>query len=172
MHNSPTIDLRAAPSVLFLFGLAGAGKNYVGDLLAGLSGRYVYHADCDLTPAMHEAIRRGAGFTDQMRNDFFTIVAQRISELRYQHGPLIVTQAAYKQRHRDYISDTVGDVEFVHIVAPDEVIAARLRSRGDLITPEFSKVMRAHFELPEPMVKSIDNSATQDNVLVQLVSLY
>ncbi|BAX53158.1 hypothetical protein PDPUS_1_01784 [Photobacterium damselae subsp. piscicida] len=49
---TPSLNLTYAPNVLFLFGLSGAGKSYVGDVIGQHSGWHVYHADEDLTQEM------------------------------------------------------------------------------------------------------------------------
>jgi gluconokinase len=158
--------------VLFLFGLAGAGKNFVGDLLGALSKRFVYHADSDLTPALREAIRTKQAFTDDMRDEFFQILANRIQQLRTTHKYLIVTQAAYKQRHRDFILRTIPGVQFVQIVASDSSILKRLSARGDLITPEYANLMRAHFESPPTSWPLVVNDGTAEDILRQVSGLY
>jgi gluconokinase len=171
-NNSQQLDLSVAPSVLFLFGLAGSGKTFVGELLGRLSGRYVYEADQDLTPAMTGAIATGAPFTDAMRDEFFLIVATRINELRRAHRNLIVTQATYKQRHRDLIKAQVEHAAFIHITALDSIVIERLISRGDNITPEYATVMRANFEAPSSDCPTISNNGTAEEIIRQVALLY
>ncbi len=167
-----SVDLSDAPGVLFLFGLAGAGKNFVGDIIGDLSSRYVYHADSDITPAMRDAISNKKAFTDQIRDEFFGVITSRIDELAREHGTLIVTQAVYKQRHRDLVAQRVSGVQFVHIVASEANILSRLYKRGDAITPEYAERMRAHFEEPPIDWPVIYNDGSREDVIRQAASLF
>jgi gluconokinase len=169
--NSIALDLTSAPSVLFLFGLAGVGKSYLGDMLANLSGRSVYHADVDITKEMRAALARGESFTEAMRDDYFSIVATRITEHRAKLGPLIVTQAAYKERHREYLRGIVGDIEFIHVVASDQTTIHRLNHRGNLVTQDLANLMRTHFEPPPPGTKTIENEGELTGLIARLREL-
>ncbi len=171
MPTQDTIDLSEAPSVLFLFGLAGVGKNFVGDLLGACSGRHVYHADSDITPAMREAIAARQPFTGEMRDEFFEVIKCQIAALQSKYGPLIVTQATYKQRHRDFITQHIPGVQFVHIVATDAIILERLRNRGDWISPEYASQMRANFEQPPASYPVLTNNGTSSEILSQVNKL-
>lgn len=166
-----SLDLSAAPPIIYLFGLTGSGKNYVGDLLAQHSGRRVYHADDDLTPEMRKALALRTGFTEEMRDEFFRIVAARINELKSMSGPMIVTQATYKRKHRDYLQKHVSGLEFVLIHARDELIVRRLTLRGGSITPDFAAEMRKNFEPPDPPCKVLVNNAGEAEIIEQARSL-
>ncbi len=135
--------------IILLYGLAGAGKSYVGDLLGTEFGYYVYHADIDSTPEMKLAISEQQPFTMEMRDRFFEIVAEKILLLRKNHKKLVITQATYKKRHRDYLKTKIPGLKCVCIEADDNTIVTRLSSRGDLISPEYAKVLRQSFEAPD-----------------------
>ena len=55
------LDIANAPPTLFLFGLAGCGKSYVGNLIGEHAGWHVYHADDDLTDDLDKAVRNIGG---------------------------------------------------------------------------------------------------------------
>ncbi|HSB94870.1 MAG TPA: hypothetical protein VLC91_00365, partial [Spongiibacteraceae bacterium] len=76
MHSEaePALILDNAPATLFLFGLAGGGKSYVGNLIGRLAGWRVYDADDDLTDEMKQALAEHRPFTPPMRDRFFEIV--------------------------------------------------------------------------------------------------
>lgn len=136
------------PNLLFLFGLAGAGKTFCGTLLSERLGYHCYDLDVDCTPAMREAIAQRRPFTDAMRDEFFAIVCERIASLRAQHPQLIVMQAAYKQRHRDLVKGRFPELEMVWIDAPDELICERLQARGDAVNADYASTIRSNFEAP------------------------
>ncbi len=167
-----SIDLSAAPDVLFLFGLAGAGKNFVGDLFGTYSGRHVYHADTDIPKSMQDAIAERRTFTEQMRDEFFEVIRRKMATLQSEHPQLIVTQAAYKQRHRDFITQHIAGVQFIHVTANDELILKRLNRRGDWISPEYASQMRAQFEAPSSQCPEIANNGTSAEILLQVEQLF
>jgi len=55
--------------IIFLFGLLGCGKNYVGKIFEEF-GFHLYDADKDLTPRMKRAIAKQQAFTEQMRDEY------------------------------------------------------------------------------------------------------
>jgi gluconate kinase len=177
MQNTPalppySLDLSTAPAVIYLFGLAGAGKNFVGDIIGTLSGRYVYHADQDLTEEMLCAVHEGRVFTPGMRDRFFRVVADRIHALRAIHGPLIATQATYKSQHRHYLRERIPDIDFICITASDERIAERLTKRGDHVTADYAEKMRSLFDLPAEGTPILVNEYGEAEVVQQVADLY
>lgn len=167
-----SLDLSQAPAVIYFFGLAGGGKTYVADVLARLSGRHAYHADKDLTPEMRQAVVERRTFTPEMRDRYFEIVVTRILELRRSFGPLLVTQATYKKIHRERIASQVPDLEFVQIVAPDELIVERLQRRGDFVTPGYAATIRANFEPPPEDSKTLINDEDEQKIVNEIKRIY
>ncbi len=166
------ISLPRLPPVVFFFGLAGAGKSYVGDMVNRLTQRPLYHADCDLTARMRQAMATETPFTQDMRDEFFEVVADRILE-KLEHNPeLIITQGAYKNCNRQYLLTKVPQLEFVQIAAKDQTIVDRLRIRGDLVSIDYAQKLRANFEVPPIGTKIIHNDSDDDNIVQQLVEYF
>lgn len=170
MHSAtePTLDLSHAPATLFLFGLAGGGKSYVGNLIARLAGWHVYHADDDLTAEMKLALAERRPFTEPMRDRFFAIVIEKILALQKRHAKLVVTQAVYKQRHRDLLSTSIPNLELVCVTAADAVIWQRIKNRDEGITVESAAALRADFEIPASDCKVIVNDSDAASIVRQL----
>jgi gluconokinase len=171
-NSSHSPALPRAPSVLYFYGLAGVGKNFVGDIAGRLTGRHVYHADVDLTEEMRKAIADQRPFTPEMRDRYYAIVADRIAELRREHGALVVTQGTYKNQHRDYLMSRVPDMDMICVVADDALILDRLRARGSELTPDYAARIKANFEPPAKGAKTILNNAGEDEIAKHLASLY
>jgi gluconokinase len=150
--------LKTNITTLFLFGLAGSGKSYLANFIAKEYGYFHYEGDDDLTPSMKQAIKAGAQFTDAMRMEFFQIIGDRILELRKEHDKIVVSQAMYKNIHRNYLLSRFPDLQLVWVKASDEVIMERIQKRGIKGVDEaYVKAIRANFEEPEMNVKEIIN---------------
>ena len=161
----------SSPVILF-FGLSGCGKSHVGQLVSALSGRFFYDADEDVTPAMRAALAAQQPFTDAMRDEFFALMAQRIAELQREYGELVVTQAVYKQQHRDYLKAQVSGLELVYVDSDERAINQRVAARAQGISLASAAALRADFELPESGVKRIQNDGDEQRIIQQLNRLY
>jgi len=153
------------PSLIFLFGLAGAGKNFCADAVAEALGYKIYDLDIDLTPAMRTAITEQRPFTDQMRDEFFEEVCTILSALKRKHPKLIVTQGAYKERHRALVSLEHPEVNFIWIDAPTEIILQRLTARGDTVSPEYATAIARNFEPPTNGLKVINDDIGKEEIV-------
>jgi gluconate kinase len=160
------------PSILYLYGPAGAGKNFVGDVAGRLTGRYVYHADVDLTPEMRAAVAEKRPFTPEMRDRYYNVVAGRLEALLEKHGALVATQGTYKRQHREWLRARLPGLETVCVTADDALILSRLWARGGDITPEYAALLRAAFEPPLPGEKVIINNAGEAEIISQMTELY
>ncbi len=166
------LDLSKAPSSIFLFGLSGSGKSYIGNLISRLEGWCVYHADDDLTPEMLQALEECRPFTSQMRDDYFKIVIQRINQLHETYDRLVITQAVYKEKHRQLLIENCGDLEMVCVDADDMTIARRLNKRGHGCRAESAAVLRRDFESPCGQYKILVNDGDDEKIIRQLNAFY
>ncbi|MDO8907684.1 MAG: AAA family ATPase [Pseudohongiella sp.] len=155
------------PPVLFLFGLSGAGKSYVGDLISVHTGWPVYHADIDITPQMRQALADARPFTDAMRDDYFARLPGYIQAHRQAGLPLIVTQGAYKRRHRNELKTRIPGLEPIWVDAPPELIIQRLEQRGQGIRAASAAALFSDFEAPADTHIRIVNDGDKNRVLQQ-----
>jgi gluconate kinase len=168
MTAVPELDLAGAPPTLFLFGLAGSGKSFVGNLIAERAGWHVYHADDDLTDEMLLALAEQRPFTGPMRDRFFALIVDKIRQLQQQHAHLVVTQAVYKQQHRDYLLAHIPAIELVCVSADDATILQRINRRSDGITVASAAALRADFEEPAADCKIVVNDSDAAAIVRQL----
>lgn len=166
------LDLSKAPSTLFLFGLAGSGKSFVGDLIAEHTGRFIYHADSDLTDTMKRALALQRPFTETMRDEFFATIVEKIRQMRCEHQQLVVTQAVYKRRHRALLNSAIPDMEFIMVDAQDGLIAKRLKQRTDGISQYSAAALRSDFEPPDVSTKILQNNRDRQHIIKQLNAFY
>ncbi len=172
MNIEADLDLTHAPATLFLFGIAGGGKSYVGNLIGRLAGWHVYHADDDLTDEMKLALAARRPFTEPMRDRFFAIVIDKILNLQKIYPQLVVTQAVYKQRHRDLLMAQILNLELICVTAAEPVIFQRIKRRDEGITIESAAALRADFEAPLPDNKIIVNNGGTLDIIQQLNRYY
>jgi gluconokinase len=152
----------AYPAVVFLFGLSGAGKNYCGRLFAPKMEYFFYDLDADLTPAMRSAIAEGRPFTDEIRDEFFDVVIERISQLKEVHPRLLLAQGAYKERHRIRVKNAHPGLEFLWVDAPDAVILSRIEKRGGGVSSAYASSIRVNFEAPTGGTRVLNDGVSDE----------
>ena len=159
------------PLALFIFGKSGSGKSYVGDILGDVLGWHVYHADENLTKDMKLALEERRPFTNDMRDLYFSIISEKIIDLAKIHQHLVITQGAYKKRHRDYLLSKVPELEFVYIRSNEKLILERLSKRKGGISIPSAKVINDDFEPPVSGGNIIVNDGSRYDIIEQLSSL-
>ena len=165
---SQVLNLEFAPKIIFLFGLSGAGKSYIGNLIGELADWHVYHADDDLTAEMILALKEQRPFTDEMRDAYFPVVVERILALKTIYNRIVVTQGVYKQHHRDYLLANIPDMEMLCVDASDQFIVKRLSRRAKGIASDSAAALRRDFELPDRDTKVITNQSGESEIIQQL----
>ena len=170
--NTLLLDLTHAPAVLFFWGLSGAGKTHVGQLVSSLSGRFFYDADDDIPDAMRHALATQQPFTDAMRAEYFPRIVQKVQALQQQHGTLVVTQGVYKQRYRDVLLSQVPNMDLLCVTCSPAVLQQRLAARVQGISDASAAALMADFEMPTPSQPCIHNHSDDAEVVRQLNTLY
>ncbi|HWM91542.1 MAG TPA: hypothetical protein VN493_12320 [Thermoanaerobaculia bacterium] len=160
------------PRALYIIGLAGVGKNHVGDLIGRLSGCHVYHADEDLPADMRDAVDRNELWTEEQVDGFYSIIRRRALELLEVHPRIVITQATYFQKYRDLIREAIPDIELLWVVAGQDVNLRRLRERGDYVSVEYFEKTRLYFETPPEPTKTLLNDGDDSDIIRQLAALY
>lgn len=166
------IHLPRAPRAFYVVGLAGVGKNHVGDLLGRLCGYHVYHADEDLPADMQRAVQNNELWTEEQVDGFHSIIRRRTQELLQTHPKVVVTQATYFQKYRDLMRGAVPDIELLWVVADHEVNVRRIRERKDYVSVEYFEGTLHWFETPPEGTKRIVNNSDDFEIIRQLVAYY
>lgn len=162
------LNLTFAPSTLFLFGLSGSGKSFVGDLIGKQVDWSVYHADDDITDEMRFALKEKRPFTSAMRDQYFPIITDKILFLQQRNEHLVITQGVYKQRHRDFLINKIPNMEMICVDAPNSLISRRLAERSNGITGASATALRLDFEPPLEGTKIIHNDENSERIIRQL----
>jgi gluconokinase len=158
--------------LLILFGLPGTGKNYVGDILRDDYGFHFYDADPDAPPALKAKVRRGEPLTDEDRDQWFALIADRVKTLQLTYVDIAVSQGTFREKHRRYLLEHFPAAKFVLITASPDVRIQRLSARADhIISAEYALKTDAMFEPPHIPYVTLDNSGTREDVKAQLERL-
>lgn len=131
---------------LVVMGVSGCGKTSLGQALANALGARFIDAD-DLHPqANREKMAEGIPLTDGDRAPWLDLVAQCLTD----QAPVVVACSALRRAYRDRLRQA-GEVRFLHLAAPQEVIAQRLaRRQGHFMPPVLLTSQYATLEAPGP----------------------
>jgi len=120
-------------TAIVIMGVAGCGKSTVGSALAERFD-FAYVEGDELHDASSiEKMSSGISLTDEDREPWL----QRIGEqLANSAGPLVISCSALKRSYRDLIRLYAGKrVLFLHLSAPQAVIAKRMEQRAGHFMP-------------------------------------
>ena len=128
-------------------GVAGSGKSSVGVALARLAGASYVEGDALHPPANIRKMSAGIPLDDEDRKPWLIKVAEILRETR---TPTLVGCSALKRRYRDLIRSTVGgEVLFIHLSAPHEIVAGYLRAREGHFMP--ASLLDSQYAVLEPL---------------------
>lgn len=168
------VSVPGARNVWFLYGLSGTGKSWVADRLGAYFGWPVYHADDDITPAMKQALAESRPFTPVMRDAYFeqlaVLIQQRLA-LAGDNQDIVISQGAYKKRHRQFLAERISNFRPVWIDAPQSLWVERIQQRNEGISLRSAKALQADFEPPEEDSMRLVNDGDFAHVLAQFQRL-
>ncbi|OXM68287.1 MULTISPECIES: gluconokinase [Amycolatopsis] len=119
-------------TVIVVMGVAGSGKTTVGSALAERLGVEYAEADAFHPPANIEKMSSGHPLNDDDRWPWLHAIAAWIAEHQRTGG--VVSSSALKRRYRDVLR-TGGNVWFLHLDGPRDVLAERMRGRTGHFMP-------------------------------------
>jgi shikimate kinase len=157
--------------LIVLFGKTGAGKNYVGNIIAREYNYYFYDGDRDLTDKMKKTLEMKCFFSDDMREEFNNVLIEKINDLLQNHSKIVFSQAFFKKRYREKIVDEFDFAKFIKIETEKLILEKRILKRNNLITLNYSKNMNKLFEEPDSNDLVIKNNSNQSEIIVQLKNI-
>lgn len=130
---------------IVIMGVAGCGKTSVGRALSALMALPYIDGD-DLHPTANvEKMRHGTPLTDDDRWPWLDRCAATLAP-----GNIILGCSALKRAYRDRLR-RAGDITFVHLSGPRDLIAARMAERsGHYMPPSLLDSQFAALEPPAP----------------------
>lgn len=120
---------------IVVMGVSGCGKSTVALALAAeLDGVYI-DAD-DLHPAENVAkMSAGIPLTYEDRMPWLRLVADAVAAQSAEGRLAVVACSALRRGYRDVLRTAGGDVFFVHLDGPPELLAARMSTRQEHFMP-------------------------------------
>lgn len=115
--------------VIILFGVAGAGKTTIGQLLAEDLGWQFFDGDDFHPPANVEKMKQGIPLTDEDRTPWLDALRLLVLTLAQRGEPAIVTSSALKRAYREHILGDTENASFVYLRGDYELIRERLEDR-------------------------------------------
>ncbi|KAA9152821.1 gluconokinase [Amycolatopsis acidicola] len=135
-------------TVIVVMGVAGSGKTTVGGALADRLGVPYAEADSFHPKANIEKMASGHPLDDADRAPWLRAIAAWIGA--HEAGGGVVSSSALKRRYRDVLR-TGGDVWFLHLDGPRDVLAERMKSRtGHFMPPSLLDSQLADLQPLEP----------------------
>ena len=115
--------------IFVVMGVSGCGKSTVGQQLA--NALKVDFLEGDLLHSAENVARMAAGIalTDDDRQDWLEVLANRIREARAHGHGLVVACSALKRVYRDTLRQGAADLSLVHLQGSNQLLATRMSGR-------------------------------------------
>jgi gluconokinase len=135
--------------VIIIFGVSGAGKTTVGELLARELGWHFFEADDFHSPANIEKMRRGVPLTDEDRRPWLENLRELIKRRVVSNESAVLACSALKRVYRKHLRVN-AQVKLVFLRGDYELVAKQLRHRrGHFMNLELLRSQFADLEEPQ-----------------------
>src|SRR5436305_14115900 len=125
--------------LLILFGLPGAGKSFVGQLLSAEFGFTFHEADDDIPDDYREQVLAGQVVGEPMRDTYHRQLLERIAELQRAHPRLAVGAPLLRDRHRRWIREQFPQAVFILVTCDQSTWKARLGARTHTVSLAYAE---------------------------------
>jgi gluconokinase len=139
----------ASTTTIVVMGVSGCGKSTVMRLVAARLGWDAAEGDAFHSAANIEKMRSGHELTDVDRWPWLEAIAAWIGQQEAAGRDAVVACSALKRAYRDVLRRNHPSVWFAHLVAPRDVIAARMARRPHHYMP--ASLLDAQFADLEPL---------------------
>ena len=130
-------------------GVAGVGKTSVGRLVAEELGLPFHDADALHSEPNREKMAAGVPLSEEDREPWLRAVAEHMAAWEEQGGAVVACSALRAAHRARLVVASPGNVHFVFLTAPPEVIRRRLAARiGHYMPPSLLDSQLATLEPP------------------------
>ena len=141
--------------IIIIFGVSGAGKTTVGELLARELGWHFFEADDFHSPANIKKMRRGVPLTDDDRWPWLETLRELIKQRVASHENAVLACSALKRAYRKHLRVSV-EVKLVFLRGDYALVAEQLRHRrGHFMDPGLLRSQFADLEEPQPEEEAV-----------------
>jgi gluconokinase len=136
--------------VVIICGVSGAGKTFLGKLLAQQLGWQFYDADDFHSEVSVDKMRRGIPLDDDDRAPWLARLRELVVRCLVENIDAVVACSALKKKYRDVLRVN-SKVKFVFLRGDYATVSAQLQGRhGHFVNPELLRSQFADLEEPEP----------------------
>lgn len=156
--------------IVFLFGLPGAGKTYIGHLLQRELGACFWDGDKALTDEMKCAVSKEQAFSRAMTAELTSTLIKQIKILEKQHNLVIVSQAMLRETDRQMFRDYLNDIHFIYIHCDVQKASQRIAQRANFVTVSYLEKLIVAFQPHQHDAKTyptINNQGKTDEQLIE-----
>lgn len=156
--------------IIVIFGVSGAGKTTVGELLARELGWHFYEADDFHSPANIEKMRRGVSLTDDDRWPWLENLRELIKRCVAASENAVLACSALKPVYRKHLCVS-AEVKLVFLRGDYALVAWQLgHRRGHFMNPGLLRSQFADLEerQPEEEVLTIELGRTPHELVMEI----
>ncbi len=132
--------------IVFLFGLPGVGKTYIGQLMQQRLGAFFWDGDEALTREMRETVSREEAFSEAMTQALTSTLIHKIKDLQAENDFIVVSQAMLRESDRQFFRQCFDDIQFLYISCGHEQLNERIAKRADMVSVSYLEKLISAFE--------------------------
>jgi gluconate kinase len=150
--------------------LPGAGKTYLGQLLANYWSCPYWDGDNALTQEMRTAVHEEKPFSEEMTRTLSNRMIDSMTNLSLSHKTFVVSQAMLLETDRELFKQLFPDIRFVYIHCDKDTMLQRIASRANFVSVSYCEKLLTVFQPYEQAAlqyPSVNNSDKEDTVLLE-----
>ena len=145
-------------SLLILFGLPGAGKSFVGQVLRQDFGYFFHEADEDIPEDYRRLVAAGHVVDEARRDAYHQHLLDRLEELCARQPRLAVAVPLLRDRHRRRILECFPQAIFILVQCQPARWQARLAGRTHTVGLDYARKIASLYEPPSVPHRVLDDS--------------